>query len=294
MSNFPRSAHTFNYPRYLKALEPVSARAQSDTLYQQFLEGLALRAGATDTPLHVLEIGAGRGDQMRRILDDAAARGIKLDYTALEPASANRSVAESEAKAYQAGPHTVTIAPDSFLAFATKQALPYDAVVARSVLDLMPLREALTAIGKSLSEHGMLYAPLTFALGTSLSPHPGDRSASTESKIKSVYHQSIYQKTNLKKGSYPAQEIVHWANEKGARVDVRGSDWVIAPSKKKYRNDESYVLQSVLAFMHDEAEQADAVPHSDLDAWWTTRMRMLHNNTLIYTANQFDLLIWFD
>lgn len=43
--------------------------------------------------------------------------------------------------------------------------------------------------------------------------------------------------------------------------------------------------------MHDEAEGTADIPQSALDMWWATRMRMLHNSTLIYTANQFDLLI---
>ncbi|MFO8231308.1 MAG: class I SAM-dependent methyltransferase [Longimonas sp.] len=294
MSNFPRTAHTFNYPRYLKALQSVSARAQSDVLYQRFIEALVARADETKAPLRLLEIGAGRGDQMQRILDDMATHDTAVHYTALEPQSENRAVTESVAEAYATPPHTVTVQPTSLLDVTTGDEISYDAIVARSVLDLMPLHEALTTIEALIPENGLLYAPLTFAMGTKLAPYPSARTASTEHKIASIYHNSVYQKTELEDGAYPPQEIVHWANKRNARVAMRGSDWVIAPSKKTYVQDEAYALQSILAFMHDEAEQLDTIPHPDLDSWWATRMRMLHNNTLIYTANQFDLLIQFD
>ncbi len=294
MSNFPRTAHTFNYPRYLKALQSVSARAQSDALYQQFLDGLVARADETNAPLRVLEIGAGRGDQMNRILNDIAARKITAHYTALEPQPENRTVTESVAESYVSGPHTVTVQPTPLLDVATENGTTYDAIVARSVLDLMPLHDALATIEALLSKAGILYAPLTFAMGTKLAPYPSARTASTEHKATSIYHNSIRQKTDIEKGSYPAHEISHWANARNARISMRGSDWVISPSKKTYYQDEAYALQSILAFMHDEAEQVATISQPDLDSWWATRMRMLHNNTLIYTANQFDLLVQFD
>lgn len=293
MSNFPRTAHAFNYPRYLKALQSVSARAQSDALYQQFLEALLAHADETRAPLRVLEIGAGRGDQMGRILDDMAARDTAVHYTALEPQPENRAVTETAARSYATGPHTVTIQPTPFLDVATEDATAYDAIVARSVLDLMPLQDALRSIAGLISETGILYAPLTFAMGTKLAPYPSARTAGTEHKVTSIYHNSIRQKTDIENGAYPAHEISHWANIQSAHITMKGSDWVIAPSKKTYHQDEAYALQSILAFMHDEAEQVATIPQPDLDSWWTTRMRMLHNNTLIYTANQFDLLIQF-
>jgi len=294
MSNFPRTAHTFNYPRYLKALQSVSARAQSDALYQQFLDALAARADETRAPLRLLEIGAGRGDQMERILDDMAARDTVVHYTALEPQPENRTVTESVAESYVAGLHTVTVQPTPLLDVATENGIAYDAIVAPSVLDLMPLHDALATVEALLSETGILYAPLTFAMGTKLAPYPSARTAGTEHKVTSIYHNSIRQKNNIEKGMYPAHEISSWANMRSAHLTMQGSDWVIAPSKKTYYQDEAYALQSILAFMHDEAEQVATIPQPDLDSWWTTRMRMLHNNTLIYTANQFDLLIQFD
>ena len=294
MSNFPRSAHTFDYPRYLKALEPVSARSQSEVLYQQFLEALVSRSREMEAVPRVLEIGAGRGDQMKRILHDMALRDVALHYTALEPESANRAIVETEVRTCNTDLHTIEIKSDPFLSFMTGEPVrSCDAIVARSVLDLMPLQECLAALNAGMSKAGVLYAPLTFAMATRLAPYPGERTNKTESQIVSVYHQSVLKKLKQDKNVYLAQEVMNWANEKNARVDVRGSDWVIAPSKKKYRGDESYALQSILAFMHDETEKKSAVEQTDLDVWWATRMRMLHGGTLIYTANQFDLLICF-
>ena len=74
---------------------------------------------------------------------------------------------------------------------------------------------------------------------------------------------------------------------------MEASDWVISPSKKTYKNDEAYVIACILGFMYDEAASTGRIEKEKLDAWWEARTRMLRQKRLIYTANQFDLLIQF-
>ena len=294
MSDFSREAHTFDYPRYLKALQPVSARAQSDALYEQFLDALGTRAAAVDRPLRLLEIGAGRGDQMQRVLADARARGLPLRYEALEPNDANRAVAARLAASERQEGSTATIHSDAFLSFAASLSGPrYDAVIARSVLDLMPLLDALSCIDKITCTPCMLYAPLTFGMVTRLAPQVPDLSLGTEDKILSIYHSTILDKTNLKNKDIPSHKIGSWSNDNNASVVMEASDWVISPSKKTYKNDEAYVIACILGFMYDEAISTSCIEKENLDAWWEARTRMLQQKRLIYTANQFDLLIQF-
>lgn len=294
MSDFPREAHTFDYPRYLKALQPVNARAQSDALYEQFLDALATRAAAVDRPLRLLEIGAGRGDQMQRVLADARAHGLPLWYEALEPNDANRAVTRQLAVSEQREGSRATIHPNDFLSFAASLADPrYDAVVARSVLDLMPLLDALSAINKITYTSWILYAPLTFGMVTRLASQVSEKTLNTENKVLSIYHNTILEKTKLVNKIIPPHKIASWANNKSGSVAMRSSDWVVNPSNMMYKNDEAYVIACILGFMYDEAISAGSIKKAALDAWWQARTSMLQQKKLIYTANQFDLLIQF-
>ena len=72
---------------------------------------------------------------------------------------------------------------------------------------------------------------------------------------------------------------------------MKASDWVIASEKETYKETEGYALESILGFMYDEANTHDIMPRTELNAWWEARHRMLRNGQLIYTANQFDVLI---
>lgn len=294
MNDFPREAHTFDYPRYLKALEPVSARAQSDMLYEQFLDALGAHQAVAGRPIRILEIGAGRGTQMQRICADAKERGIPFQYEALEPNDANRAVVSRVASAYSAEGSAITVHPNAFRSFAASlSARQYDAVVARSVLDLMPLPNALSCLHDITHDSWMLYAPLTFGMVTHLAPGLPSQLSDAEHKITNIYHNSILEKTSLEKGDLVSHKIATWGNEQGASVAMKASDWVINPSEEQYKNDEAYALASILGFMYDEAERAGTVGHKRLDAWWNARTRMLRRKRLIYTANQFDLLIRF-
>lgn len=298
MSTFRRKDHTFEYPRYLKALQPVSARAQHPTLRRVFLDKLRDRASRLDRPIRILEIGAGRGDQMKWLIEALSRQPIALHYDALEPNPANRAVIEK--KVYQIEEHSdlsVKILPSEFFDHCKnvsqeRELIKYDVVLARSVIDLMPVDKMLEKVKNIVKEKVTIYAPLTFAMATRFAPRaPGDIESIEKSIIKN-YHQSIQEKTNLNTGQYPSHEVVRWANELGLSVMFRASDWGIGPSKQVYSGDEAYALQSILAFVYDEAKESGVVADGALDRWWSARYEMLRENRLIYTANQFDILAY--
>ena len=292
MTTFQRADHTFDYPRYLQALKPVSARAQHPTLKARFLDALEKRATSIKRPLQVLEIGAGRGDQMEWVLNAAHEQGISVQYHAIEPHAENRAIIQEKATHHGQIDADVSVHGVPFFDFAARAPSgAYDVVLARSVLDLMDLDKALSAIAKLTSEFPLIYAPLTFSLVTRFAPALPDSLSGIEHRITKSYHQVSRQKTNIKKSDYTAHKMLSWALDQTMNATMKASDWVISPVKQGYKNDEQYVLESILAFMYDEAQGADCVSQSQLDAWWDARHQMVHNARLIYTANQFDVLI---
>lgn len=298
MSVFRREDHTFEYPRYLKALQPVSARAQHPALRRAFLDKLCDRAAALDRPLRILEIGAGRGDQMKWMIEALRRASIALHYDALEPDPTNRSVVEEKVCQIEKGSDSIIkVLPikffDHYRNISQKnKSGTYDVVMARSVIDLMPVDKMLSKIKNIANKNITVYTPLTFAMTTRLAPSAPKNVEPIEKRIIENYHHSIQEKTNLNLGQYPSHEVVNWANRIGLSVMVRASDWAIVPSKQAYSGDEAYALQSILAFVYDEAKESGVVPEGALDRWWSARHEMLRESRLIYTANQFDILAY--
>ena len=292
MTTFQRADHTFDYPRYLQALKPVSARAQHPTLKARFLDALEKRATSIKRPLQVLEIGAGRGDQMEWVLDAAHERGISVRYDALEPDASNRTVVQSKVTQHPQYEGSVSVHGTTLFDFAGQSSTgTYDVVMARSVLDLMDLDQALSTIDTLTSPSLVLYAPLTFALVTRFAPAVKRDLLQTERQIIKNYHRSTRRKTNIEKDSYPPHKILEWALQNDMYGTMKASDWVLIPERKQYTKDKQYIIESILAFMYDEASEAGCVAQSQLDAWWDARYQMLREGRLIYTANQFDVLV---
>ncbi|MGQ3328849.1 hypothetical protein [Halorubrum sp. FL23] len=238
------------FRRYLRAKRTVDDRALDRRLVGILGERLADRAAATDGPLRVLEVGAGIGTMIARLIDwevlpPGEIRYVAVDRDAgtlaglgpfLRAWAADREASVSVADAATEGEtstvtvetdaHAVTVEPVAAdaIAYAEANAGEWDAMIGMALLDVLDLEGLETLLG-ALAPGGTYYFPITFDGGTRFRPsHPADR------MVERRYHAHMDAKPG---GSSRAggDALSRLRDIEGASlVGVAGSDWVVRPT----------------------------------------------------------------
>ncbi|MGM0684181.1 MAG: hypothetical protein ACQEUA_08285 [Halobacteriota archaeon] len=273
---------TAAFRRYLRAKRAVDDRALDRRLLGIFRERLADRAEATAGPLRVLEVGAGIGTMIARLIDwevlppgetryDAVDRDAET-LAGLEPFlrewAADRegtvSVSdadgggggeetdgggETDALVVETDARTVRVEPVAAdaVAYATERAGERDALIGMALLDVLPL-DGLDPLLDALAPGGTYYFPITFDGGTRFRPsHPADRA------IERRYHAHMDAKPG---GSSRAggDALARLREVDGSSLlGVAGSDWVVRPVEGGDQHPSSEVFSPEGPYPGDEA-----------------------------------------
>lgn len=307
---------TDGFRRYLRAKRTVDDRALDRRTFRAFREATADRAAAADGPLSVLEVGAGVGTMIARLVEWDALPAGEIRYTAVdvdaetlagvEPylrewaREADRavSVAATPQERIELRRPDGTIELEAVAADAAAHAAAhpgeYDVLVGAALLDLLGL-DAVDALLGALAAGGLYYFPITFDGATRFRPsHPAD------GVVEARYHAHMDAKPG---GSSRAGGDVldHLRATPGVAVSsVGGSDWVVRPVEGEYPADEAYFLRHVLDTVEsavgevlaaaegaEDAEDADAAA---LERWLADRRERLEAGELLYLTHQLDLL----
>ena len=270
------AADTAAFRRYLRAKRTVDDRALDRRLVGRFRERLADRAAATDGPLRVLEVGAGIGTMVARLIDwevlppgETRYVAVDLDAGALAALSpflrewaaereASVSVADSEAGpadgdalVVETDARTVRVEPVAADAVAYAEAHPgeRDALIGMALLDVLDLNALETLLG-ALAPGGTYYFPITFDGGTRFRPaHPADRA------VERRYHAHMDAKPggNSRAGDAAVSRL--GGIDGSSLLGVAGSDWVVRPAEdvaretaddSPYPGDEAFFLRHIL------------------------------------------------
>jgi hypothetical protein len=260
------------FRRYLRAKRTVDDRALDRRLLGIFRERLADRAAESEEPLRVLEVGAGIGTMVARLIDwdvlpPGEARPVALARAAAPPGglesflrewAANRNtptsvddergddalVVETDARRVRVEP----VAADA-VAYAGERPGEFDAQIGMALLDVLDL-DGLGTLLDALAPEGTYYFPITFDGGTRFRPsHPADRA------IERRYHAHMDAKPG---GSSRAggDALTRLREVEGASLlGVAGSDWVVRPvegadrgagTDSRYSGDEAFFLRHIL------------------------------------------------
>jgi hypothetical protein len=261
--------------RYLESKRTVDERALNRRVRDR------LRDELPASP-RVLEAGAGTGVTVPRLLDWGVTageyRGVDRDAGIIEVAR-ERRCAELDGtpteNGFRVGDLTVRFDQgDALEAFGTDRA---DLVVAQSVLDLVPIDDALDAFETALDPGGLVYAPITFDGETIFQPdHPAD------DRIVGAYHDDIDSRPG--RDTRAGRHLLDRCCERdGDLLAVGASDWVVRPRGGDYPNDERYFLATILEFIES------AVDGPGVDGWLETRRQQLAEGTLSYVAHGYDV-----
>ena len=301
--------HTYSFARYLSAKKSVDDRALHRHVWQSLIA--ALPRTTPEQPLQILEVGAGLGAMVERLV--ASGMLTHATYTAidLEPtlsAEARRCLPQwattqgwqvqqdSQAQIHLQRPgqdiKVATEAIDLVRFIAREQGQrTWDLLMAQALLDLVDVPTTLPALLSLLRPGGLLYCPITFDGGTVFQP---EIDPEFDVAIEACYHQTMDRRLVAGKPSGDSRTGRHLFTHlraAGAEVLAAGSsDWVVFAGPNGYAADEAYFLHFIIHTMHTALA---AHPHLDAErfaAWIAQRHAQVEQSTLVYIAHQLDLL----
>ncbi|ELZ42988.1 hypothetical protein C463_10300 [Halorubrum californiense DSM 19288] len=308
---------TDSFRRYLRAKRTVDDRALDRRLVGTLRERLAERAAATEGPLRVLEVGAGVGTMVARLIDwgvlpPGETRYVAVDRDAetlagaepfLREWAAGRSDAAVSGSAdaagglvFEAGERAVTVEPVAAdaAAYAAEHPGEADALIGMALLDVLGFDRLDPLLG-ALAPGGTYYFPITFDGGTRFRPaHPDDRA------IERLYHRHMDEKPGGDSRAGGAALARLREADGSTLLGVAGSDWIVRPADGEggYPGDEAVFLRHILDTVETavgeviaaEGGETNGVSAADLDAWLETRRGQVKSGALVYLTHQLDLV----
>lgn len=286
---------TYPYSRYLAAKRTVDDRALNRPVLDE------LRRLLPPAPLRVLEVGAGLGTMVARLLEwEVLTEG---EYTLLDVD--RRLLADSRdwlcAWAGTAGV-PAQVLPDGVRLGGLRVRLveaelggfldaragePADLLIANAFLDLVDVPAVLPGLLRLLVPGGAYWFTVNFDGESVFEPgHPHD------DDVLGAYHRSM--DTRVRHGrpageSRTGRHLVGHLRAAGAPAVAAGSsDWVVlAGPDGTYPADEAHFVEAILRTVEDELTGPGAP--AGLAGWLAARRRQLAAGELLYLAHQLDV-----
>jgi hypothetical protein len=290
---------TFDYARYLAAKTTVDDRA----LNRQVLAELRrlMPAGAP----RILEVGAGLGTMVARLMDWAAVAAG--EYIVLD---ADRHLLDrcrpwlsdwAAVRGLRCDPlpdgllvgdlrvRLVHAELGSYLAAAPGP--PADVLIASAVLDLVDVPAVLPGLLRLLGPGGVYWFTINYDGESIFAPgHPHD------DQIMRAYHRDMDERIRYGRPageSRTGRHLFQHLRAAGAPALAAGpSDWVVhAGPDGTYSADEAYFLWCILDTIQGALrDRPDRVEPADLAGWLGERGRQLAAGELVYIAHQLDFV----
>ncbi|WP_246985402.1 hypothetical protein [Halorientalis marina] len=295
-----------DFQRYLRAKRTVDDRSLDRRLLDALTTGLADLATDRDGPVRVLEVGAGVGTMIERLLAwDRLPQG-PVEYTAVDVDPANTAALPDRLRDWTADrPVTateqaggivldgedrrvsVTVGTADAADFVAGADREWDLLIGMAFLDIVGL-DRLPLLLSALAPGGYWYFPITFDGGTRFGPdHPADDA------VERQYHRHM----DAKPGgdSRAGQHVLDRLHDRdGVTVTgVAGSDWAVYPQGDGYPADEGYFLRYVLGTIETalgERDHGEVLDDATLADWLDTRRQQVADAELVYLTHQLDLL----
>lgn len=294
----------YTYSRYLSAKKTVDDRA----LNQHVVAYLRRELGRQERTLRVLDIGAGLGTMVARLVEwNVVHRAthvlLDLDSQSLADSrawlrhwatEARRAVISDEEALRIRDPNggidvRVEAIEAELLQFLEKSAgLPKaDLLLANAFLDLVDVPATLPALLDLLAPDGVYWFSINFDGDTIFEPsHPYD------DQLIATYHRSM--DTRVRHGrragdSRTGRRLFMHLEKAGARIAAAGSsDWVVHARDGHYEADEAYFLHYIVHTVDEELRKWSEIDPDRLAEWVATRHAQIDRGELVYIAHQLD------
>jgi hypothetical protein len=288
----------YSFPHYLLSKQSVDDRA----LNKDVLE--SLKANLSHGPIRIIEVGAGIGTMLRRLIRWDIIR--KAEYVLVDEMAENIEFAsawipqwaeEAGLGVERHGQNQVRVLDEThdirirleradIFDFILKNQAPADLLIAHTFLDLLPMPESLPKL-LSLTK-GLAWLTINFDGVTTFEP---TIDASLDTTIERLYHISMDAR-RTGGDSRTGRHLFGWLRDAGVEILAAGSsDWVVFPQEGRYVHDEAYFLHFILHFFEETLTghpELGAVTFAD---WLTKRRAQIEFGELVYIAHQMDFLL---
>lgn len=285
----------FDFTRYLASKRTVDDRALNRHVWQTLADAVA-GALPPDRPLRVLEVGAGIGTMVERVVEWElfSDSSYEVAYTAIDSEEGNIEAARRRLahliSSKEAGLQ-VRLQTADLYAFAARREnrQRFDLIIAHALLDLLHLPTALPILLQMARPAGLFYFSINFDGATLFLP---EVDPALDSRIEALYHRSM--DTRITDGqpsgdSRTGRRLFHALRACGAEVLAAGSsDWVVHALDGAYPHDEAYFLSCILNFVESTLRGHPELDAGEFGEWLAMRRRQVARGELMYVAHQLD------
>jgi SAM-dependent methyltransferase len=300
---------TYSFTRYLAAKKSVDDHALNQHVWRRLTQ--ALPQGISIAPVRVLEIGAGIGTMVERLVEwgllqhatytaiDADPQTIRESRQRLPEWMIRRGFALLEETprrqlfqrhAQQIVVETETIDLQRFVSH-TQGRRSWDLLIAHAVLDLLDLPTTLPSLLSLLRPGGLCYFTLTFDGATILQP---EIDPALDTHIETLYHQTMDQRRIDGQPAGDSRSGRHLFGHLRAvgmeLLDAGSSDWVIFAGPDGYAGDEAYFLHCIVHTMEMALQGHPRLDAGRFGHWIAERHAQIEQGSLVYIAHQLDFL----
>lgn len=293
-----RSIMEYSFPHYLLSKQSVDDRALNKDVLN------ALKENLPNQPIRVIEVGAGIGTMLRRLLRWDVIR--KAEYILVDEMAENieyasawipqfaseagLGVERSEENQLRVFDETrdvhIRLERADVFDFVQKNQEPADLLIAHAFLDLLPMPESLPKLF-SLT-HGLAWLTINFDGVTSLEPMIN---ATLDKQIERLYHQTMDTRPTGGDSQSGRHLFGHVRSVSAEILAAGASDWVVHAVNGKYVDDEEYFLHFILHFFEESLMGHVELNTNVFANWLTERRAQIERGELVYIAHQMDFLI---
>ncbi|MDX2496228.1 MAG: class I SAM-dependent methyltransferase [Desulfuromusa sp.] len=288
---------TFDYPEYLAIKQAIDDRSLNQSVWQALAASLKSQVGSHG--FKILEIGAGTGSMIIRLLDAGLLDHCQYFAVELEPGFAR--VAENELSVW-AGAHGYRMAVIGLSSWVLKKneqvieiqwitadilEIPsdfdsgyFDLLIGHAIIDLLPVPECMPGLLNLVQPRGSYYFSLNFAGVTSFSP-----SHSRDFEITEAYHRDMDKRFPgiAWRASQTGQVMGSWLKEQGHLVVAEGdSNWQLSSAPTPSAADNRFI-GNILDTMAKALAGLDG-----LEDWLRLRRQQAASGNLLFFAANCD------
>lgn len=290
----------YSFPHYLLAKQSVDDRALNRHVYE------TLVASLPEQPIRIIEVGAGIGTMLIRLLRWGLLR--QADYTLVDEMPENIDyaagwiplwAAEHGLRVEKSAPGQLRVFDNTrdvrvsferadVFDFIQKKPPKTNLLIAHAFLDLLPMPESLNRLFSLVKPAGLAWLTVNFDGVTTLEP---TINPVLDAKIELLYHQTM--DSRLTGGdSQAGRHLFGHLHSAGAEILAAGaSDWVVHAQSEKYPADEAYFLNFILYFFESSLSGHPELDEKAFQNWLAERRKQIERGALVYIAHQMDFLV---
>jgi SAM-dependent methyltransferase len=295
----------FNFSRYLEAKRSVDDRSLNRLVWETLLQSLPVTS--VDKPLKVIEVGAGIGTMLARMVDwdliqFADYTGIDLQAENIEYArhhlarwarGKGLSLEETQEGLVFSGEDTRIevnlVAADIFTFIQSTEKMPCDLFVAHAFLDLVPLPNTIVQLFNWLQNDALFYFSINYDGLTVLEPVIDE---TFDDLVLTLYHDTMKER-NLNGQKYgdhqTGRHLLDYISQAGGSVlAAGGSDWIVHPIQGEYRPKEGYFLHYIINTIYHALYDHPLMDQERFSQWIDLRHQQVEQSKLVYIAHQVD------